>query len=98
MCITAYSSTYQKLTSEEASAQNSELVKEFGWTGYLPETFYETLDALHHARFLGYCLYIMKRVMLLFNETPKDFSHQICLPKYMTMSIGLRFLQPRVGC
>ena len=40
------------------------------WTGYSPETFNETLGALHHARFLGSCLYIMKLVMLLFNLTP----------------------------
>ena len=39
----------------------------------------------------------MKLVMLLFNETPQDLSHQTCLPKYMTMSIGPGFLQPRVG-
>ena len=40
------------------------------WSGYLPETFNETLGALHHARFLGSCLYIMKLVMLSFNVTP----------------------------
>ena len=42
------------------------------WTGYSPETFNETLGALHHARFLGSCLYryIMKLVMLLCNVTP----------------------------
>ena len=34
------------------------------------ETFNETLGALHHARFLGSCLQIMKLVMLLFNVTP----------------------------
>ena len=36
----------------------------------MPETFNKTLGALHHARFLGSCLYIMKLVMLLFNVTP----------------------------
>ena len=91
MCITAYSSTYLKMTSEETSAENSELV----WTGYLSETFNETLGALHHARYLGSCLYIMKLVRLLFNVTPQDFSHQTCLPKYMTMIIGPGFLQPK---
>ena len=99
MCITAYSSTYLKMTSEETSAKNSELViKSLGGQVILPETFNETLGALHHARFLGSCLYIRKLVMLLFNVTPQAFSHQTCLPKYMTMSIGAGFLQPRVGC
>ena len=37
----------------------------------------------------------MKLVMLLFNVTPQAFSHQTCLPKYMTTSIGPGFLQPK---
>ena len=37
----------------------------------------------------------MKLVILLFNVTPQAFSHQTCLPKYMTMSIGPGFLQPK---
>ena len=95
MCITAYSNTYLKMTSEEMFTENSELVIKSGWTGYSPETFNETLGALHHARFLGSCWYIMKLVMLLFSVTPQAFSHQTCLPKYMTMSIGPEFLQPK---
>ena len=98
MCITAYSSTYLKMTSEKTSAENSELVINSGWTGYLPETFNETLGALHHARFLGSCLYIMKLVMLLFNVTPPGLLIPKCLPKYMTMSIGPGLFQLRVGC
>ena len=99
MCITACSSTYLKRTSEETSAENSELViKSLDGQVYSPETFNETLGALHHARFLCSCLYIMKLVMLLFNVTPQAFSHQTCLTKYMTMSKGPGFLQPRVGC
>ena len=99
MCITAYSSTYLKMTAEETSTENSEFViKSLGGQVYSPESFNETLGALHHARFLGSCLYIMKLVMLLFNVTPQAFSHQTCLPKYMTTSIGPGFLQPRVGC
>ena len=70
MCITAYSNTYLKMTSEETFTENSELVIKSGWTGFSPETFNETLGALHHARFLGYCLYIMKLVMLLLSVTP----------------------------
>ena len=58
------------MTSEETSTENSELVIKNGWTSYSPETFNETLGALHHGRFLGSCLYIMKLVMLLFNVTP----------------------------
>ena len=91
MCITAYSSTYLKMTSEETSTENCELVIK----SLSPETLNETLGALHHARFLGSCLLIMKLVMLLFNVTPQAFSHQTCLPKYMTMSIGPGFLQPK---
>ena len=56
MCITAYSNTYLKMTSEETFTENSELVIKSGWTGYSPETFNETLGALHHAIFLGSCL------------------------------------------
>ena len=37
----------------------------------------------------------MKLVLLLFNVTSQDFSHQTCLPKYMTTSIGPGFLQPK---
>ena len=33
--------------------------------------------------------------MLLLNVTPQAFSHQTCLPKYMTMTIGPGFLQPK---
>ena len=89
MCITAYSSTYLKKTSEETPAENSELViKSLGGQVYSPETFNETLGALHHARFLCSCLYIMKLAMLLFNVTPQAFSYQTCLPKYMTKDQG----------
>ena len=71
MCITACSSTYLKRTSEETSAENSELViKSLGGQVYSPETFNETHGALHHARLLCTCLYNMKLVMLLFNVTP----------------------------
>ena len=56
MCITAYSSTYLKMTSEEMSTENSELVIKSGWTGYSLEAFNERLldyytmqDFLAHA-------------------------------------------------
>ena len=50
MCITANMSTYLKMTSEETSAENSELVIKSGWTGYLPETFNETLGAFNYTK------------------------------------------------
>ena len=37
----------------------------------------------------------MKLVMLLFNVTPKAFSHQTCLSKYMTTNIGPEFHQTK---
>ena len=37
-----------KMTSEETSTENSELVIKNGWTSNSPETFNETLGALHH--------------------------------------------------
>ena len=70
MYITAYSNTYLKMTSEETSAENSELVITSLGGQVICLTFNETLGALHHARFLGSCLYIMKLVMLFFNVTP----------------------------
>ena len=94
MCITAYSSIYLKVTSEETSAESSELVIK----SLLHEPFNETFGTLHHARFLGSCLYIMKVVMLLFNVTPSGLLSPNMLAKYMTMSIGPGFLQPGVGC
>ena len=33
---------------------------------------------------------------MLSNVTPQTFSHQTCLPKYMTINIGPWFLQARV--
>ena len=70
ICITAYSSTYMKMTSEETSAENSELVIKSLGGQVICLRLLMRLGALHHARFLGSCLYIMKLVMLLFNVKP----------------------------
>ena len=70
MCITAYSSTYLKMTSDETSAENTELVIKCLGGQVICLRLLMRLVALHHARFLGSCLYIMKLVMLLFNVTP----------------------------
>ena len=69
MCITAYSSTYLKMTSEETSTENCELVIKSLGGQVICLRLLTRLGALHHARFLGSCLYIMKLVMLLFNVT-----------------------------
>ena len=71
MCITACSSIYLKRTSEETSAENSELViKSLDGQVYSPETFNETLGAFTMPDFFALAVYYEACYVVVQCNTP----------------------------
>ena len=96
MYITAYTNTYLKMTSEETSTENCELViKSLGGQVICQRLSMRLLVHYTMPDFLAPACKSWSLLCLLFNVTPQAFSHQTCLPKYMTPSIGPGFLQPK---